>query len=198
MSGTQDAKAIGFIADEVRAQARYAARLRDDLEAWPESYDYGTPGDTRRLFFAVQDRLLAAGIASQLLWPGQVRSSERDRILRWAAEVRNLVGVPDDPDQSPIGRRDHRDHLSHLVERVHRWVSSTDQDAWDLQVGPAFPLSLPGNPVEGQRIELGGLAEEAYMRVWAGGELVFFGDRLELEPLITELERIGGVAPPRP
>jgi hypothetical protein len=195
MTDDQRNRAIAFITGEVREQAAYASLLRGDLDAWPGAYDNGTPGEERRLFFAVQDRLLAAGIASQLLWPGEIRSPDAAEIASWAAAVRKSFGVPDDPDDSPIGRRMHRDHLSHLIERTHRWVTATTQQAWDLQVAPAFKLALPGDPVDGQQIELHGLAPVAYMRVWAGDELVFFGDRLSLEPFLSELERLGRRAP---
>jgi len=69
-----------------------------------------------RLWFEIQNLLVALANISKILWPPD-KTAERGAALRLTLAV---------PDTSPLSRRIMRNHFEHFSERLERWAAAAD------------------------------------------------------------------------
>lgn len=154
---------------ELKSQCEIAMVAARDIEA--------APGDTHRLWFALQGLLGAAGNASKLLW-GSGRSPS-DQAAKSAARkpLRDLAQVN---DASPLKPRKIRNAFEHWDERIEEWFAAGDTKVYASRlVGPPDSVSIEGRPPD----HFGHYDPET-------GLLTFWEESVSVPDLIEELRRI--------
>lgn len=119
----------------------------------------------------LQSVVLAAGNLSRLLW-GQSASARASR-----RPLRESIGVG---DESTLRLRGMRNHFEHIDERLDEWWRDSAQHYYaDRNIGPRTEM-------------LSGLQDVERFRHFEPdtGTLWFWGDRLELEAIESEVARI--------
>lgn len=150
---------------EVRRQCWFALVAFGEMKA---SIDRNDPD---RLWYSIQAFLVAAGIASRLLWPGRPDSKKRAG-RRW---LRQMLGVS---EESPLADRSFRNHYEHFDERIEQWANETG--------GRAFidsHYAAVGAEAAGSGISLRSFDPKAWT-------LVFRGRQVHLLPIVEVLESL--------
>jgi hypothetical protein len=134
--------------------------------------------DHVEIWASVQALLVAAGIASRLLWPTAPKSQARGRALR------QMLAVADD---SPLVSRRIRDSFEHFDERLETWAD-------EIRRGPQ--PTVMGDSNVGPLASIEGADPRHFLRhldhtTWT---LYFRGGRYELIPVARELVRLVGAA----
>lgn len=150
-------------------------------------------GDSDKVWYAIQNLLIATGNISKIFWPsyqklekdgkrlekeGNVKEAERllkkaEELGKRGAGLRGSLGVKDD---SPLNPRKFRNHFEHFDERLESWaVSSRRRNFVDSNIGPSNMIV--------------GIDPEDYLRnfdntTWT---LTFRGDKYELGPIIDAI-----------
>lgn len=125
---------------------------------------------TSHLWVAIQSLLGAAGNISKALWGASGKRAKERAALRASIEV---------DDSSPFHEVDMRNHLEHFDERLDRWwETSESRNLIDIGIVP------PG--------VIRGTSDSDMFRILdpTSGEVVFVGERFNLNRLIEEAERL--------
>lgn len=142
-----------------------AADINESLEAMQEG-----KGTVNRVFYAIQNLLVAAANVSKALW-GQKggRSAERQAL-------RDSIGISDD---SPLCKVDMRNNFDHFDERLDGWWTKSPRHNFaDLHIGPPEGIA--------------GLDDTELFRFFdpRTTDIIFWGQRFNLQELIDEVSRI--------
>lgn len=150
---------------EVHSQASFA------LFAWSDYFDAFRSEDIDRVWFAVQNFLIASANVSKLLWTPSKRTVHQER----SAWLRSLLQVADD---SPLSNRSLRNHLEHFDERIWEWAAENPTQVVDQIIGDPVLVSMidPRNVL--RSIGRDGMT-------WR-----FRGEEFAVGPAITELRRL--------
>ncbi len=113
--------------EEVKRQRQFALLAVDDMQLALSA------DNTTRLWFAIQNLLIAVGNISKLLWPSVKGAKSRGESLRAALQIE---------DDSPLASRQFRNHFEHFDERLDSWgVSPHTHLVMDSNIGPASASS---------------------------------------------------------
>jgi hypothetical protein len=142
-----------------------AADINESLKAIDEGR---VPVD--RVFYAIQNLLVAAANASKALWgPRGSLSAERQAL-------RDSIGISDD---SPLYKIDMRNNFEHFDERLDSWwARSARHNFADLSIGPPSMIE--------------GLEDSELFRFFdpRTTDVTFWGQRFNIQELIDEVSRI--------
>lgn len=163
-----------FFVREVLRQAQFG------MDAWGALHSSLKQSaiDHVEIWANVQAFLVAAGIASRLLWPTAQKSQAR------GAALRQMLDVAED---SPLVSRRIRDSFEHFDERLEAWAD-------EIRRGPQ--PAMIGDSNVGPLASIEGADPQHFLRhldhtTWT---LYFRGERYELTPVARELLRLVGAA----
>ncbi|MCJ7811204.1 MAG: hypothetical protein MUP62_03290 [Dehalococcoidia bacterium] len=142
-----------------------AADINETLKMGQEGKD-----TINRVFYAIQNLLVAAANVSKALWGLSGAQSAQRQALRAS------IGIS---DASPLREVDMRNHFEHFDERLERWWSdSSRHNIADLCIGPPEMIK--------------GLDDSEMFRFFdpRTTEIVFWGQRFNLQELVDEVSRI--------
>lgn len=131
--------------------------------------------DQKIFWMSIQNLLTAAANIAKACWGAGGRLSEQRSELRESLIIN---------DSSPLANTDLRNHLEHYDERLDRWYNnSVARNYADFIIGPRESTIV-------------GLEETDIFRFFdpKTKEVIFWGERYAMEPLITELYRIASIA----
>lgn len=126
---------LGIMQHEVARQCRFAWLAWEDVGKTVAELlrDAATPQTMDRLWYGIQNLLVATGDVSKLLWPSSQRSTRAvfpDRGPKLRASLK--VGV-----NSPLEPRVFRNHWEHFDERLEQWAGGTMRNNFvDSNAGP--------------------------------------------------------------
>jgi hypothetical protein len=155
-----DKMLLRLFCHEVERQCTFGLMASDDLRA-------AIQGPVDRIWFSIQNLLVAAGNVSKLLWP------PRPRIPNRGEELRKVLGVPDD---SPLAPRTFRNYFEHFDERLEEWATSSDRKN--------FVDSNVGSPGMIARVDSGDFLRNFDTTTFA---VTFRGDTYPLQPNIDSM-----------
>ena len=142
-----------------------AADINESCKAMEEGEDVGT-----RIFYAIQNLLVAAANVSKALWgQGGKLSAQRQ-------PLRDSIGIS---DASPFREVDMRNNFEHFDQRLDQWWNeSSHHNMADLNIGPPEMIK--------------GLDDIELFRHFdpRTRDTVFWGERFNLQELIDEVSRI--------
>ncbi len=145
---------------EVERQAKFGLVAAADLDAALRTLD------TDRVWYTIQNFLIAVGNVSKLLWPAK-KYEERGEELRTALSV---------AEDSVLAPRTFRNHFEHFDERLEAWaVGPGGRGFVDSNIGPPGMIS--------------GIDPAGFMRNLdtTNMSVTFRGDAYQLRPIITAL-----------
>ena len=148
---------------EVERQAKFGLMAVADLNA-----ALAAP-DTDRVWYSMQNLLIAAGNVSKLLWPAK-DYEERGKTLRQVLTV---------SDDSVLAPRTFRNHFEHFDERLEQWATAAGPGNFvDSNIGPPGMIS--------------GLDPSSFLRNLdtKSMALTFRGDAYQLQPIVSALEQV--------
>ena len=161
-------------------QRHVADQCRFTLAAVPVINQSVAQGDHDRLWIGCQMFVVGAGNVSKALWgDGRHRSAAAPA----RESLRDSLGVT---DASPLHQVAIRNHFEHFDERIERWWrESPARNHLDRMIGPPKAVA--------------GLTEIEMFRIYdpslpTGPRIVFWGESFELQPIVTECDRIFAVA----
>jgi len=173
---------------EIALQCKYALAAFDDLQRElqtlfaVEGRVTAVPAQLRpseRVFFHIQNFLVAAANVSKLFWPPKNSDPNKDNMAKGRSEeLRQALSVPDNHNDSPVGARKLRNAFEHFDERLDD-VRLKNASIFDMNVGAWAP--------DGETTPTG------YLRNFdpATQTVTFMGAKpLLLLPLVLELQRL--------
>ena len=102
-------------------------RYREDMDKIRQNSDVLTS----RLWYSLQNFLVAIANVSKLLWNGEARGDK----------LRKLYDVE---ESSPVKDRRFRNHFEHFDERIDRWAASSARTGFvDSNIGPKGSIAGP-------------------------------------------------------
>ena len=149
---------------ELERQCKFALIAVDDMKRALQTHDM------ERIWYPVQNFLVAAGNISKILWPSKKDYSERGVTLRKSLKV---------SDDSPLVPRTFRNHFEHFDERLELWATSSERHKFaDYNVGPPNMIL--------------GLEPRDYLRNFdtTNFAVMFHGDRYSLSPIINAIQTL--------
>jgi hypothetical protein len=159
--------------EELREQCRYAAMAAQDLEAaLSERF-------SPRIWYAIQNILVAAANCAKLLWGSEGPAIEESR-----QPIRDMAGVD---DSSPLKRREVRNAFEHFDEYMVQWFNAGDTKVFvSRNVGPPGAIVIEGQVP----------AREFGHFDPATGIVTFWKRSVSIRELLSEIERIYGQISP--
>lgn len=158
--------------DQVLLQCEFillaAADLNESSKAMQQSRD--TVRAIHKVFYAIQNLLAASANVSKALW-GQRGSRAAER-----QPLRDSIGIS---DASPLREVVMRNNFEHFDDRLDKWWSESSRHGMvDLNIGPLGSI--------------GGVDDIDLFRFFdpRTTDIVFGGDRFNLQELIDEVSRI--------
>lgn len=115
------------IAKHMENHIKEMQKHREDMDKSMQNLD----SLSNRLWYSLQNFLVAVGNVSKLLWNGGARGEK----------LRKLYAIE---ESSPIKDRRFRNHFEHFDERIDRWAaSSTRMGFVDSNIGPKGSIAGP-------------------------------------------------------
>ncbi len=122
------------------------------------------------VFYNLQNMLNSGANISKMLWGSKGKKSEERQALRAS------IGVP---ENSALRDVNMRNNFEHMDERIDRWwQESSNHNYADKNIGPEHFI--------------GGLAPYDMFRMFdpSSASVTFWGEKFNLQALVTEVERI--------
>lgn len=157
------------IATQCQMTMVYAQQIDAAMERTPQEFQE----DPMPFWAAIQGLLTAVANISKACWGQGGMLADQRKPVRDALEI---------PDDSPIRETSMRNDFDHFDERLDRWWDTSEKRVHiDLCIGePMFS----------------GIGDRDIFRWYENhtGTLVFWGDRYELVPIMTEINRLLPIA----
>jgi hypothetical protein len=126
-----------------------------------------------RIWYYIQNLLIAAANISKLLWPRKQKFQVRGRQLRSSLNV---------PQNSSLEPRTFRNHFEHFDERLEEWISSSRTQGFiDSNIGGPLPRGADTKDY------LRNLDDVNYI-------LTFWGESYQLKQILQEIKTITQIA----
>jgi hypothetical protein len=144
---------------EIERQCKFAIVAIDDVNLGLLN------NNLDRVWYAIQNFLVAVGNISKIFWPSSTNPNYQKR----GEELRKSLDIE---DNSPLQPRKFRNHFEHFDERLESWAKSSKRHNFaDSNIGPSNMMV--------------GIDTEDFLRnfdntTWT---LTFRGDKYELKPI---------------
>jgi len=155
-------------------QRQVADQCRGVLVATPPINAAVASGDQDTLWVSIQNLVTGSANISKALWGQGHRYAKARERLRASLDVQ---------DDSPLSDVSMRNHFEHYDERLdHWWATSANRNHLDRLIGPPSAVA--------------GFTDEEMFRVFdpTTSDLVFWGQRFNVQAVVTEVERIHPLA----